>query len=286
MEAWKFIDYTAISPLYALSLTTERWGLDPFPGNTVASNLSLQTAQTSSNHTVQIAVEVWTLPYDCSSSLYFSDSYYLDSSLQTYHNNLSNSSGNVEFCSEPCAKDGCLILIEDIGRIRTGPKQASIVGLSYGISTLLAFLFTFLIIMGCIISQPKPVRPEPKPVQQRERQLYNPSPPPPRPRPVQRYAEQAASPENLAKEVVKCAGMLREMYALDLLIWGQKNAIKEDVPKREDNKRRSNALFGEICRIVNTWKGMNSMTWSVEERTHIEEICNFLDRQDRTRYDV
>jgi hypothetical protein len=33
MEAWKFIDYTTLDTLSALSLTTARWGLAPFPDN-------------------------------------------------------------------------------------------------------------------------------------------------------------------------------------------------------------------------------------------------------------
>jgi hypothetical protein len=33
MEAWKFTDYTTLDTLSALSLTTARWGLAPFPDN-------------------------------------------------------------------------------------------------------------------------------------------------------------------------------------------------------------------------------------------------------------
>jgi hypothetical protein len=33
MEAWKFVDYTTLDTLTALSLTTARWGLEPFPSN-------------------------------------------------------------------------------------------------------------------------------------------------------------------------------------------------------------------------------------------------------------
>jgi hypothetical protein len=39
MEAWKFIDYTNLDTLSALSLTASRWGLGPFPSYITVANV-------------------------------------------------------------------------------------------------------------------------------------------------------------------------------------------------------------------------------------------------------
>src|SRR4051794_3713848 len=61
MEAWKFIDYTQISPLFALGFTTERWGLEPFPGNLIATSNYTEAIQNSTTSVNR----AWDLPYSC-----------------------------------------------------------------------------------------------------------------------------------------------------------------------------------------------------------------------------
>src|SRR5579859_3201634 len=78
MEAWKFVNYSSISPVFALGFTTERWGLEPFPGNLVAIPGYLRDVQNSTSK----VEKAWGLPYSCfggvdsSFSSSFNASYY------------------------------------------------------------------------------------------------------------------------------------------------------------------------------------------------------------------
>jgi hypothetical protein len=283
MEAWKFVDYYSLSPVFALSLTTERWGLEPFPGNLAAITGYWQDIQ-GSNNTVEPA---WTLPYSCSSSDSSSSYYY------TYGDWVNgyfggqpsgpNISASANICPEPqpCADSGCIILIEGILETTTGPANSSIVGLAHGISSLLAITITIAIIMGSCFSTPNPpVKPQ---VQLGPANLRVYNPPPQR---EQTYAERAATAANTAKEIARCSDLLRQMYALDLNIWGMEGNIPAEHAEREENMRRANALFAEIRRVVHTWRARPTAKWSAEERQHIEEICRFVDKHDARRYEA
>ena len=89
----------------------------------------------------------------------------------------------------------------------------------------------------------------------------------------------------MAKEVARCSDLLRQMYALELGIWGMESSIADEVPKRMEMERRANALFAEIRRIVHTWRSTPSVRWSAEERQHIEEIYRFVDQHGTIRYE-
>jgi hypothetical protein len=303
MEAWNFVNFSSLSPVFALSLTTEQWGLEPFPGNLVAIPGYWQDIQ-GSNNTVETA---WTLPYSCPSSNSSNNCAYNDwvnidycacydsvtntsfcayddwvSGFCACYDNVTSIYASSNICPgpEPCADSGCMILIEGIGKTTTGPANSSIVGLSYGISFLLVYI-TVSIIMGC--SSSSLLDPSPPPTRlalEDVRQYVN---PPPQPEKISKV--RAAAAANTAKEVARCSDLLRQMYALDLVIWGMEDNIAEDIPKREDMKRRANALFAEICRIVHTWKSRPGASWSPEERQYIDEICRFVDQHNTRRYE-
>ncbi|KUJ12157.1 uncharacterized protein LY89DRAFT_722521 [Mollisia scopiformis] len=90
--------------------------------------------------------------------------------------------------------------------------------------------------------------------------------------------------QNRAKEVARCAALLREMYTLDLEIWAMGNAHVEDVPERELKKRKANALFGEVRRCVEGWKGSKGAGWEGEEWRCVEDICEVVEQHGFKRY--
>lgn len=290
MEAWKFVDYSSLSPVYALGFTTEQWGLEPFPGNLVAISGYWQDIK-GLNNTEEAA---WRLPYSCQSSdpWYYWYNYYaygdgVDNGYYLYYNYVTNISASTNICPEPqpCADSGCIILIEGIGKTTTGPANSSIVGLSHGISFILIITITIAIIMGCGGSSLSAPKPPVQPHAQLAMDDLGPYINPPRWR-QQSHAEQAATAATVAKEVARCSDLLRQMYALDLLIWSNEFNVSSEAPKREEMMRRANALFAEIRRIVDTWRSRSSARWSPEERQHIEEIYDFVAQHDARRYEV
>ncbi|KAF4625147.1 hypothetical protein G7Y89_g13022 [Cudoniella acicularis] len=245
--------------------------------------------------------QAWTLPFStCSSntSLAIYDSYYPEygTSARAVENGstviltiqeIDYINGSTDICSEPqpCADSGCYILIEGIGRNTTGPANSNIVALSYGITSLLLIITTatIAIIMGSCISQvnSKGGR-DPNPIL--NSRLYN--PPPSRELPKsQQYFPPARTSKHKAKEIAQCSDLLRKMYAVDLIVWSMEGCLPSEVPKREELKRKANALFAEITRIIHGWKSTSSVRWSAEERQHIEEISRSIAHHNVRRYE-
>jgi len=291
MEAWKFIDYSSLSPVYALGFTAEQWGLEPFPGSVVATTGYWQDIEGTNN-----ALLVWPVPYSCLES----DGSYLDyystnigsvSGLGDISNNLYSFGSGNNICEEtqPCGGSGCTFLIEGILKTTTGPANSDIVGLTHGITCFIIIAIAIAIatsfIMGSCFSNILNASPPPPPsreeLSQNLRSHINPPP-----RRVQTYAERAASEASTAREVARCSGLLRQMYALDLHIWGMEDCIADEIPKREELMRRANMLFAEINRIVHAWRSGADEAWSADARLQIREICVLLDRHDLRRYET
>lgn len=292
MEEWKFIDFTNYSSPYALSFTAERWGLEPFPGNLVAAEGYWDPA-TGLNNT---GGSVWSLPYTCadSASSFFERSYTGDNDIHGLINQTRPLSPSDTLCSEPtrCSQDGCILLIEGIGRATTGPLDSDIIGLSYGLTFLFA-LFSIIAIMGCCASTETYHPPdEPDPPSRLAGQFSQPSPnivlreyynPPPQPQ--QLYPSLSLSRDN-RREVVECAGLLRQLYTLDLEIWGMEKCIAEDMPQKEGYCRQANDVFSQIKTMVNAWPRDADFGWNREEKTIIEEIRHAVNCYPAQRYDA
>lgn len=280
MEAWKFINYSSLSPVHALSLTAGRWGLGPFPANLRATSGYWKTIVTLNGTT-----EAWKLPYSCGQDpSIFSPSRKVESDFLSPPSTIS---AKTNLCSkaEACPSSGCVILIEGIGKTRAGPAGSSIIGLTIGISVLLAIIITTAIIMGCSPSKPSSYYETPVKLThisghlppEGVRPYFNP-PPPPKPAVVERIA--AVHPANMARQVAQCSGLLRKMFKLDLEIWSMEGAT--DVgPERTSKMREANALFGEVERMVQTWKHSTSTSWSPEERGSILEICRVVEEHSK-----
>lgn len=62
------------------------------------------------------------------------------------------------------------------------------------------------------------------------------------------------------------------------------NAHVEDVPEREMKKRKANALFGEIKRIVAGWRASGEFAWEEDEWQNVDYICKAVDQHGDRRY--
>jgi hypothetical protein len=296
MEAWKFINYSNLSPVLALSITAERWELGPFPCNLVATTKYWQDIESTDN----TLWPVWTSPYGClgSDNDSFLDCDYYDpydgSSVCDYNDDdgcVISLSASASICAkpQPC---GCLILIEGILKNTTGPANSSIVPLSHGITFLFIIALTIATLaMGCISSileGPTPLPPASQARLNKEVRKYINPPPPSRPHQarVQTYAEKKATATNKALEVAQASELLREMYTLDLAIWGMEESVDDTMSEREEMERKANALFAEIRRRVHAWRSRTDDKWLAEERVIIENICEFVDNYNAERYQL
>lgn len=299
MEAWKFFNYSSISPLFALSFTTEEWGLEPFPGNLLAipgywQDIILSKNSSSNKNTTSLK-PAWTVPNLCSSSK-------SQDPLSFYHDIVENgyiaypgfdsvryiSAASASlFCQpdqlKPCAPSGCLILLEGIGKNTTGPAHSSIVALSHGVSFFVTFTITIaiLIIMGCMSSSLSvPKSPTITPIHLS--QYLN----PPGTERKQNYAEKAETEANVSKEVARCSRLLRQMYELELNIWSMGDNFASETPRIDEMKKRANGIFAEIRSMVFTWRlTVGTKGWSAEQEMHVVEIYNYIDNHGTKRYE-
>jgi hypothetical protein len=310
MEAWKHIpSFQNIQPVFALSITTERWGFEKFHPNVVVTPADWNTV-IHSNSTTQ----AWTKPYSChpllsNSSVYNATSY--DIEYNHYKGTLTNTSSdrigdynidrpspdhniitispNSNICTKPqaCPSSGCQILITSALNTRVGSRNSKIVPLAHGISAFVTVLvvvtmggFSFLARLkekNKMAKKYSTARPKVVPVSETRGPHYNSQ----RPADGQRSIPpptQAPTQVNMANEVAKCSALLREMYALDLIIYGMERNVNEDAPERIQKQIKANAIFAEISRMVNRWKATDGAGWKPQERQYIDEICKAIEK--------
>jgi len=220
MEAWKFIEYDAVPPLKALSLTTSRWGLEPFSQQVI-------------------------------NSLNFT------------------------------------------GATHAGPSHTNIVVLTHGISGLLTVLFAG-IIMGCFFSKSaknsKPSREDA--VQPTDLEgVYNPTRVPDpfqsARRPVLQPPLASTSSADKAKEIAHCADLLRQMYRLDIEIWGMSHVKEEEgLRDRQAKQEKADALYAEVRRIIEGLRATADYAdaFTEKEREYIISITKQLHDYGREGY--
>lgn len=192
MEAWKFVDYKDISPAYALSLTTERWGLEPFPFTLAATTGRLSDldgnppkASTLDAFTVPVVCDPYYVSYSsnsCKARNYFDfngdgvrETNYWEFPFREWdtYNETVSITLDTRLCEPQTARahdheiaiNGtrynytvvlpCRLVIERTGSRRLGN------GLVHAVIAPLAVVFTVLIaiateVMGCFGSKPTP----------------------------------------------------------------------------------------------------------------------------------
>jgi hypothetical protein len=310
MDIWKFFDYNEAPFLLSLSLTAWQWGLEEFPGNTVGILGSWHNIQSSRNG-VEAASPLPYSYCDSNNNTPSIATYndIVNGYSQSYGDSsylIQNITSSSNICQNPlpCATDdcvclnlGCRILIEGIGQSTAGPSRLSISSLALGISFILAATIAVLIILGSNFSAPAPpsngltandinqyYTPPDRPSSTEEntqktneegterKRMKLPTWRFKRAEPGDEATAEIAEPVNMAKEVARATTLLREMYTLDIHIYGLRNAVQSDVKQREEEKLKVNALFAELCRTVHSWDCMPDSNWEPEEREHIRRI--------------
>lgn len=287
MEAWKFVDFTTLSPTFALGFTTPRWGLEQFPGNLVAIPGTWNKA----------VDEAWSLPYTCNSTN--PTSYYDCTSSDggcDYGDSSTTNISNSPICNKPvsCSNSNCLILIEGTDANTTGPAHSNIVGLAHGISALVTLLITttIILIMGSCFSstadekpyESRTAKPDGDSTRPRLAPTNLPQYNPPKFLRAPKWAEQELMPSNKASDIAKCADLLRQMYAMDLVIWGTEHAVAGGQTERKLMMTRADCLYTEIRRMVYSFHHAPRSDWSHAERACVEDIFKAVERHGAARY--
>ncbi|KAH8656646.1 hypothetical protein BGZ60DRAFT_567767 [Tricladium varicosporioides] len=245
----------------SLSLTTERWGLEPFPNNLFASQQYLKS-QTGVNKSTTI--DIWGMP---------------NASLN------GDSRVNNTICSKAqrSPSSGCVLVVEGILKTRVGPAHSSIYPLAVGISFLLAIIISIAIVMGSSKSKPsfedrarrlvstigQPHKFEPFP-EETVRSLYNPPPLP------EKDTVRIIEETDMAREIAQCSALLRQLYTLDIEIWSSDGSVGLESEVLE-KKHKANVLFDKIDRMVHSWKYSSNISWTAEQKSRIVEICQVLE---------
>jgi len=83
--------------------------------------------------------------------------------------------------------------------------------------------------------------------------------------------------------IPKVARLLRQMYGLELLIWGSAGKWAKDPAGRERLVAQSSAIMAEVRATVRGWEVDKAVTlgWTEEERGIVREICEVVRGQGR-----
>ena len=165
-------------------------------------------------------------------------------------------------------------------RSEASPAPAKIIGLAYGIATIIVVMAWFALIREKLLpnNRVKKSKIADKPIPgfdkifQEKQQPAQPSLPP-----------QAVISSKVASEVAHCSTLVRQMYGLDLEIYGLGSVVDAEIEVRETKKRKADALFTEIRRIALIWRA-NPGRFSDAEREYVDEISQFVDKHEDRLY--
>ena len=273
MENWKSIDIGSVSPIYALSITTQEWGLEAFPSNLVGINGTWPAAASESSPNQNITT--WN-KFDREAS----PSRRKFTILNTF---------TVRTCEASLPPwDDCYFILESVGRSTVGPRQSSIVHVAYGLSLLISLLLT-AVIMGCMSSAPRLPLPRDQSTDKDgldeaiETAFNEPDLPPARRLRRIGRVERAYTESNVTRDIRRCTELLREMYSLDLEIWGMKGAVLEEEQRRIALEQRAEAVFSEVRQMTLEFKANPDFGWTAEERGTVGRIYRIVEEQGAKR---
>jgi hypothetical protein len=263
MQALKSASLSVLDPTRLLNATTEEWGLGSLP-----SNLLLVAASGPQPRT--------------STAILLSQSNGLLNS--TYENISSTLSNNFIRCNNFAKDSNCVLVVDQAWRTTVGPLNSSIISVAYGVVSLVVVIWTAGTMGWLCFRDPSP---SPEPPARPHVQHVNPRRPFYRlpPQTAQRDAEPALTEDSLKVEIRHCADLLRQMYALDLEIWGMEFA---DEPGAQRQKRelqdKADALLREVKRLIYNWNAHSEINWTAEERQCMEEVTSAILSQPDGRY--
>jgi hypothetical protein len=300
MEEWHFVNTSQFTPLAALCITTERWGLNSFPANILASTGYRRDIENTNN-----TLPVWSLFEDCYNIISDSDDL---SEVSVSNGPVSSINTSTSLCSIPefwsdlQSSPDCYILIEGVSGKTVGPAHSDIVYLSFFISFLISIVAAMSfgkLIAKMTKSAPKPVV---KSVEKEVSKSYNPPPPKYDPvadfqqakardrdnatrrvsqMPVPGYYDSVAS-ERQANDVRRVSQMLREMYELEFRIFGMRHSREDPRVRVAKWRYQADALFDEILDNVDRWYA-GGRRWNNEEWEAIVKIRDAVVQHARDR---
>jgi len=133
-----------------------------------------------------------------------------------------------------------------------------------------------------------PVLPPVQPQQpQHQIRIERPAVQPQQPQQPQRIERPAVlgQPKDKAKEVIRCATLLREMFVLDLKIWSSQSAKHaRDREARRAMERQADDILREVRDIVKRWEEKSDIKWTPDEQKLVDQIMSEIYSHDEERY--
>lgn len=302
MEHWKLVDLDSLSPIFALSITAQEWGLGDLPYNVIGVEgtwpyLSGPPSPSREQQQNDSFIEVWQ---------YYPE----DTSLFINATSITPCIGSGQPLPDTF-RATCSWILEDIGRNTTTTTGSDITGLACGLSFLISLLLTALI-MGCIVSKPHETETTPEDAESNNNsssntnnplglaidQSYNPPAPaviPPknvvRRGPPISDMEKGFMETNATRDICRCTKLLRELYSLDLELWGMEGCVVDDgdggdvgTARAEGERqgtieKRAEAIFEEVRVIAEGFHRGGGVQWTEEERAYVDEIFRIVEEQ-------
>jgi len=102
--------------------------------------------------------------------------------------------------------------------------------------------------------------------------------------PIERPAELARHKDK-SKEIMQCATLLREMFALDLMIWAAQDATRQlDKEARRAMERQADNMLGEVRTIVKRWQEQPDIEWTPNEQELVDRVMSEIYSRAERRY--
>jgi hypothetical protein len=100
----------------------------------------------------------------------------------------------------------------------------------------------------------------------------------------EKEVELAFTTYNMEKQIRYCADLLRQIYALDLKIWGMTDCHFAEVPVRDGFKREADELFVTVREIVDTWQTQDARSLNDEQAACVVDILDAIHKEGFARY--
>jgi hypothetical protein len=89
----------------------------------------------------------------------------------------------------------------------------------------------------------------------------------------------------LKHDAQNAATLLRQLYELDIEIWGQRHVVHDDDRRAiEELKHRANARLAEVRMIVEGWSSMPKAKWTPKDRERMDSIRKAIQESGEKRY--
>ncbi|MCJ1312955.1 hypothetical protein MMC25_006631 [Agyrium rufum] len=310
MESGRVANFTSLAegaPLFAQGFTAAHWGLQPFPGNLVATTGSASAINSTSRL-------VYSLPYDLSSvpSDFYNQYNWTVTTCYDYfivisspdgqkYNVLRDINSTTQQCSHQntSSSSDCIILIDRVGRSAFGPLNTNIAALAHGLTVIVVVLLTAVAaqlilrrgFLGKGLDDEDLNR-----SYQRPRSWYRGYKkqvavvqwvPEPMVEQVELELPQYPTGDDLVDQIHHAETLIRQLAGLRTAFDAMGNAIPEEKHHRETMRQQANSLLDEVRRIVRRWPELlkrSTADWTDENARVAEEIRHIVFNELPQRY--